>query len=103
MVCFCILIAMQSFAQAFPHGAASDDRQITCETVQSSEADCPCSDNHENSMCDSVCSCCSIVASLPERVNFHSSPLAAIISPAEPLFVVPQVYFPIFVPPQNCS
>jgi hypothetical protein len=40
---------------------------------------------------------------LPGNVNSLISPIAAIFSPAEPLFLLPQVYLPIFVPPQNCS
>lgn len=103
IACFCIFIAVQSFAQALPHSIAPDVQKIKCETVQIPCDDCPCNDEHGDRECDTACSCCSSFASLPESVIFLFSPIAAFFSPAEPLLLMPQVYFSIFVPPQNCS
>ena len=104
VACFCLLIAVQSSAQALPHSGAPDVQQITCETgVQGPCSDCPCEDEQGERECDSACSCCSSFAALSESVIFNSSSIVAIFSPAEPLLLMPQVYFPIFVPPENCS
>jgi len=103
ITCFCILIAVQSFVYVLPHGLAPDIQQSKVVTMQSSCNDCPCEDQHGGRECDIACSCCSSFASLPESVIFSFSSIVTIVSPSEPLLQVPQVYLPIFVPPQNCS
>jgi hypothetical protein len=103
ITCFCILIAVQSFAHVLPHGFANDIQQSKVETMQNPCNDCPCDDQHGERECDIACSCCSGIASLPENVIFRFSSIVTIVSPSEPLLQIPQVYLPIFVPPQNCS
>lgn len=99
IVCFCILLAVQSVAQALPHGFASDSQQAQCNIIN----DCPCNDGNGERGCDSACSCCSCFASLSKKYNLHIVPTAAILSVTEPLLLMPQVYLTIFVPPQNRS
>lgn len=103
IVCFCILLAVQSFAHVLPHGFATDIQQSKVETMQNPCNDCPCEDQQGGRECDVVCSCCSSFASLPESVFFRYSSIVTIMSPSEPLSLMPQVYLTIFVPPQNSS
>lgn len=103
IVCFCLLLSVQAFARVIPHGSVADVKQLASEAVHPPCNDCPCDDPHGGRECGPACSCCSESASLP---GFDISVLTTIveISPVtEPLFLIPQVYLPIFVPPQNRS
>lgn len=100
---FCLLIVLQSLAQAVPHIAAPAIQKVACDTVQNPSSDCPCMDDHESEQCDVSCSCCATIAVLPGRVTFHTPLGAEIYFPGEPPLLLPQVYLPIFVPPQNRS
>lgn len=103
IIVFCILIVMQSFAQEVPHSAAPDIQKMTRDSVQSPNDDCPCKDTHDNGQCDSSCTCCATFAALPERITFYTQLRSEFIYPVEPSRSMPQVYLPIFVPPQNSS
>ena len=69
-----------------------------------SDSHCPCSERHGSDGCNSncsCCSCCSFCAPLPAGVAWR--PLQAVVSFSmlEPFKRFPEVYLPIFVPPQN--
>jgi len=64
----------------------------------------PCSDRHGTGGCTSTCSCCSccsFFAPLPTGVACRTMPPAMSFSMLEPFKRFPEVYLPIFVPPQN--
>jgi len=103
MVCFCLLLSVQAFARVIPHGSVADVKQVASGTVQPPCNDCPCDDDHGGRECGPACSCCSESASLPGFVISVVTTIVEIASVPEPLFIIPQVYFPVFVPPQNRS
>jgi hypothetical protein len=65
--------------------------------------DCPCSDERGSSCCDSTFCCCACHAPLSQSFRLAYAPVIAVQSFREPLWSLPQVYRPIFVPPQNIS
>lgn len=100
---FCVLIVMQSFAQALQHSAAPNIQKMSCDTVQSPIDDSPCKDNHESGQCDLSSTCCVDFEVLPQKVTFQTPFSAEVFPPSEPPLLLPQIYLPIFVPPQNNS
>lgn len=103
IVGICILFAIQSLAWAVPHKPALDVQKVTGDTVQSPSDSCPCKDHQESRQCDASCTCCSSIAALTGNIDFHSPLFAETFLPSDPPFLLPQVYLPIFVPPQNRS
>ena len=102
-VVICIFFAIQSLAWAVPHKPALDVQKVTCDTVQSPSDSCPCKDHHESRQCDTSCTCCSSSAALTCSIDVHSPLFEETFLPSDPPFLLPQVYLPIFVPPQNSS
>ncbi len=98
---FCLLIVVQSLAQALPHNAAPAIQEAACDTVQNSSSGCPCTDDHESGQCDVSCTCCAAFAALPGRVTFHTPFSTEVFFPVESPLLLPQVCLPIYVPPQN--
>jgi len=103
MISFCLLLSVQAFARVLPHGSASGMQQIALGTGQTPCNDCPCDDEHGGRECAPACSCCSESASLPENVISAFFSIVEISPATELLFLMPQVYSSIFVPPQNRS
>jgi hypothetical protein len=64
--------------------------------------DCPSSETHDGDCCESDCHC-SCHAPLTERVAIVYSPFVSFLCCPESHPASPQVYLPIFVPPQNFS
>jgi hypothetical protein len=106
MLCLFLLLPMHGVAQVLTesvpfmqgellHLSANTADQLPC-------SDCPCSGaNH--SECDSTCSCCSAMAPLPQLFSWNYAPTVEQLTATEPYWTLPQVYLPIFVPPQNLS
>jgi len=70
------------------------------------DSHCPCSDRHGSDGCNpscSCCSCCSFCAPLPAGMPRRTGQQTIAISMLEPFNFYPEVYLPIFVPPQNLS
>lgn len=64
-------------------------------------SDCPCSDTTHGD-CSFNCSCCSFIPSLTHHFSgIIYPPAEQKLAIAEPYRRLPQVYLPIFVPPQN--
>ena len=67
---------------------------------------CPCSDRHGSDGCNpscSCCSCCSFFAPPPTAIVWRALQPSTSFSMLEPFKHFPEVYLPIFVPPQNQS
>lgn len=100
----CLFLSVQAFARVLPHGSVDDVKQTTCESAYLPCNDCPCDDGHGGRECDSSCSCCcESTFSLPVIITSVSFPAVIIHTVVEPRLFMHQVYFPIFVPPQNSS
>jgi len=70
----------------------------------SGDSHCPCSDRHDAEGCDSSCSCCSCCsyhAPLPAPLAWSAAPPERSCRLRDPFQFLPEVYLPIFVPPQN--
>jgi hypothetical protein len=64
---------------------------------------CPCSDEQGSGCCDTdFCSCGFHTPPVP-GVQLCYDPVVIIVRHIESFWKLPQVYFPIFVPPQNQS
>jgi hypothetical protein len=69
-----------------------------------SDSHCPCSERHGSDGCNSncsCCSCCSFFAPLPTGIAWRPLQATVSFSMLEPFKRFPEVYLPIFVPPQN--
>lgn len=69
-----------------------------------SDSHCPCSERHGSDGCNSncsCCSCCSFFAPLPAGITGRRLQATVSFSMLEPFKRFPEVYLPIFVPPQN--
>jgi len=62
--------------------------------------DCP-SDEKSSDCCDTTTCNCSCHAPLVQHAWFAYSPVVMVLLQLEPYWSLPQVYFPIFVPPQR--
>jgi hypothetical protein len=68
------------------------------------DSHCPCSERHGSDGCNpscSCCSCCSFFAPLPAGIAWRPLEPVVSFSMLEPFKRFPEVYLPIFVPPQN--
>lgn len=100
MICICLFLSVQAFALVLPHGSASDVKQITSGTGQPPCNDCPCDDEQGDRKCNSTCPYCTESAFLPKKEIFDSFLIKEKFTVTEPLLLMPQVYYQIFVPPQ---
>jgi len=80
----------------------------TCDNSEisalSGSPHCPCSDSHAPGECDANCSCCSCgscLAPLPGALAFATPPPKVPYPDYDRFQKLPEVYLPIFVPPQN--
>jgi len=110
MVCAYLILPLDSFANLdSPRANARQSAGALLELASPGEADshCPCSQHHGTDGCNpgcSCCSCCSFCAPLPARfAQLAVPPSTTSFSMREPLSHFPEVYLPIFVPPQNRS
>jgi hypothetical protein len=77
-------------------------QQTTCSSEPASH--CPCSDRHGSDGCNpscSCCSCCPCCAPLSAGIAWRVAQPTDSFSMLEPFKHFPEVYLPIFVPPQN--
>jgi len=107
LVCAYLLLPLEGFANLTAPSPDSPTDQ-TCllefDSLEQSVPHCPCSDRHESNGCDSGCSCCSccaFVAPYPAGLAGRLIPAATSFSMLEPFKRFPEVYLPIFVPPQK--
>ncbi len=110
LIALCLVLAylflpMDGFAQFQPFAPAAgqtDTLPVKIEAAKDHCPDCPCSDGeHGAGGCDASCSCCSCFAPLPQGVTIDFIPVVTSMIPFERFQTLPQVYLPIFVPPQN--
>jgi hypothetical protein len=67
---------------------------------------CPCSDSHPAGDCDTSCSCCSCGSYLapdPQELVWGNQEPDRCYLTVEPFQALPEVFYSIFVPPQNLS
>jgi hypothetical protein len=62
---------------------------------------CPCSQENDSHCCDSACCSCAFHCPPVQGMQVRYSPIVIIARHGEPFRAMPQVYLPIFVPPQN--
>jgi len=85
---------------------ASDSSLQLSVSLDGPASHCPCSDRHGSEGCNFGCSCCSCssyFAPPPPGIAWRLPQPATSFSMIEPLQYFPEVYLPIFVPPQNRS
>lgn len=76
--------------------------QMACSTAATDHCDdCPCSDGQDSGCCDSTFCNCACHAPLGQCIQLVYAPEIAAQSFLDPSWSLPQVYRPIFVPPQN--
>jgi hypothetical protein len=109
MVCAYLFLPLESFANLEPPFSYSSPGGISLLEITSPgdpASHCPCTDRHAPDGCNpscSCCSCCSFSAPLPAGVAWRASQLPVSFSSLDPFKHLPEVYLPIFVPPQNRS
>ena len=108
MVCAFLFLPLESFANHEPAFSPTLYSTSPLEIASPEEPDshCPCTDRHGSDGCSfncSCCSCCSFFAPLPTGISCRSIPPVTSFSMIEPFKRFPEVYLPIFVPPQNRS
>lgn len=100
-----ILISLALPATTLAYGVAADEGgPVLMETAGSAPSDdSPCSDEQDSDCCDvSFCNCeCHAPIGRGLRLSYAPFVAARIVS--ETFWLLPQVYRPIFVPPQNLS
>jgi hypothetical protein len=64
---------------------------------------CPCSDEQGSSCCDTDFCCCGFHSPPVLGIQLYYAPVVVIVRHIESFWKLPQVYFSIFVPPQNQS
>jgi hypothetical protein len=73
---------------------------------KTSQPHCPCSDSHPADDCDTSCSCCSCGSYLapdPQELVWGNQEPDRCYLTVEPFQALPEVFYSIFVPPQNLS
>lgn len=96
-----LFLPLQTFASLSPcHNGAS---VIEIASSQHCDLQHPCSgDQHGSHDCNSTCSCCSCCSFFaPPLTEITVTRTATSFWGDEPLQRFPEVYIPIFVPPQN--
>jgi hypothetical protein len=123
IVCSYLILPLDSFANLHPPFAGSLSNEATRQLDKSAPdggyllsdtspvtslggatSHCPCSDRHGSDDCNfscSCCSCCSFFAPLPAGIAWRALQPVTSFSMLEPIQRFPEVYLPIFVPPQN--
>jgi len=107
IVCAHLFLPLDSFANLEPPFPATLQNSSSLAAIASRREPIPhrpCSDRHATDCCNSSCSCCSsFVVPLPAVITRRAIAPAASFSMREPFKRFPEVYLPIFVPPQNRS
>jgi len=91
-----------NLAGAATLGVDLPSAQDTCSTATTAPCgDCPCSDDQTSGCCDKAFCNCACHVPLSRGLRLTYAPMIAVQSFLEPYWSLPQVYRPIFVPPQN--
>jgi len=97
-----LLLPVQNYVHAGFVDAGRLDLQISKGiTVRVPCKECPCSDEKGSDCCDATTCNCSCHTPLVQHALFTYSPVVMVLLQLEPYWSLPQVYFPIFVPPQR--
>jgi len=97
-----LCLPVVGFAHADISAGLIDVRLTDGGITQEAPCDqCPCSDEHGSDCCGaSVCGCA--FQSPPEQaLRVRYAPVVVSLRSLDSFWVLPQVYLPIFVPPQN--
>ena len=100
-----IVIYLALPATIFAHVAALEANlasEATYGTTTAAPCDnCPCSDREDSDCCDTTFCLCECHAPIGQGLSLTYSPMIATQSFKEPSWSLPQIFRPIFVPPQN--
>jgi hypothetical protein len=90
------------FAQAVTlEGDSSSAKAAYSSTGAAPCNSCPCSGGQSSDCCDTVFCTCECQAPLGQGLQLTYAPMIASQNFPEPSWSFPQIYHPIFVPPQN--
>lgn len=102
-VLICIYLAMPTTILA--HAASMETDASTAQTLSGTattpDDNGPCSDGQSSDCCDTIFCNCACHAPLGHGLQLTYAPLLIIHNFREHSWSLPQVYLPIFVPPQN--
>lgn len=102
MIVLYLLLPVQIFAHVTNFDTKITGLKISKGMVVKSHCnDCPCSHEQDSDCCDTASCNCSYQAPLVQHSWFTYSPVVKILLNPEPHWSLPQVYLPIFVPPQS--
>jgi hypothetical protein len=106
IICAYLFIPLESYAGLEPLAPSLPDGASLLQIVSPKKpaSHCPCSDRHAPDGCNTACSCCSCCSFFaPPASGIVFIPTTTALIMPEPAQRFPEVYLPIFVPPQNRS
>jgi len=101
LILICLAMPSTDLANGVILEKASSVVQVIAGTAPCD--DCPCSDDHGAGCCDVTFCNCECHAPLGQALRLPYAPVVACQNILEPSWSLPQVYRPIFVPPQNLA
>lgn len=106
MLCAYLVLPLDAFAHHASAASATPrgEHSLSCVSAQQpASSHCPCSDRHDSRDCDDSCFCCFCSPCLAPAAHYLLQPrvTSASFSLYDPFRLYPEVYLPIFVPPQN--
>jgi len=96
-----LFIPVMGFAHAGVPDAGTTDIRSLCAVAGSPCDHCPCSEEQGSPCCDTDFCSCSFHSPPVQGVQVRYAPVVVIARRTESFWMLPQVYLPIFVPPQN--
>lgn len=96
-----LFLPARNFAQAASFDAGSGVQMSSAMSAKVPCNDNPCSGGQGSGCCDTTACNCSIQAPLVQHSWFTYSPVVLVLLQPEPYWSLPQIYIPIYVPPQR--
>jgi hypothetical protein len=97
-----MLIPVAGFAHVDIPTAAAIDLRLTAGAENEAPCDhCPCNDDQGSDCCGTTVCSCAFHSPPEQRMLIRYAPVVVLIRHTDSFWVLPQVYLPIFVPPQN--
>jgi hypothetical protein len=98
-----LFIPVMGFAHiAVPDAVTTEIRTVVADAGSPCD-DCPCSNEEGSHCCDTGFCSCAFHSPPVQGIQLRYDPDVNIVRPTESFWMLPQVYLPIFVPPQNLT
>ncbi len=98
----CIPVAGFGYADISPADAV--ELRVSGGISQELPCDqCPCGDEQDSDCCGAALCSCAFHSPPEQTLRIRYAPVVVPLRPTDTFWVLPQVYLPIFVPPQNAS